>query len=78
MKILQKKVKQIFCNHTCQKCLTIIDSNYLYYLVSNRKIDKTVWECQRCGKIIYKQFKESPLSIINWMPPKIKESKDGA
>lgn len=60
-------IKQLFCNHKSQRCLTTIDSNYIHNLKNGHKLNKSTWQCNRCGKIIYKNFHDSDMNILNYI-----------
>ena len=67
---IKSKVMQIFCNHTNQKCITILDGDYINNLNDGKRIRKSTWICERCGKLIYKPFIDSECSTAGWVDKK--------
>ena len=61
-------IKQIFCNHTSQRCLTNYDSRYMDKITGyNGKPERySIWVCERCGKYIKKPINEA-ISTFNWV-----------
>ena len=73
---MKNPIKQLFCNHTSQRCLTNIDSEYVDKLYNGDKSNKySIWICERCGKIIKKPINEK-LSTFNWINITIKDSNN--
>ncbi len=60
-------LKQLFCNHSTQRRLAKIDSSYIDSIFKNPyNFNKVAyWQCERCGKILKKKYKEA-FSTFNW------------
>ena len=69
-------IKQIFCNHTSQHCLTNFDNSYIDTIFEGKKTPGySLWRCERCGKILKKKAEEAP-STFNWINLRVKESQE--
>ena len=65
-------LKQLFCNHRSQRCITNFDSNQVDNDVKNNRPEKySLWRCERCGKYIKKPLNED-VSTFNWVNITIK------
>ena len=65
-------LKQLFCNHKSQRCITNFDSSYIDQIADGKKTKKySLWRCERCGKYIKKPLQEG-VSTFNWVNITIK------
>lgn len=65
-------LKQLFCNHKSQRCISNFDSEYVDRLYTGKKNKGySLWRCERCGKYIKKPINEA-VSTFNWVNITIK------
>ena len=59
--------KQLFCEHRDKKCITNIHGDLINLLEC-----RSVWECNKCGKIFNHKELEPTCSIVNFVIDKNK------
>lgn len=62
---MKKLLKQIFCNHSSQRCLTIFNMKYIDDYISGKRNRRIIWVCERCGKKIKKRIDDTGIYHFN-------------
>lgn len=58
-------IKRLLCRHEHKTCVTNFYGDMINR-ISLRKVYRSAWRCEDCGKIIYSEKLEPSCKVVNW------------
>jgi len=58
-------IKRLFCRHTDKICISNIYGDFINIMSSPKKITRSIWKCNSCGKYLYESKLDPTCKRIN-------------